>query len=348
MEYISFVASANRRIVLVVCVGAARMAPLSLLYDYAAPCSVIHAPVDEGSAMLYCSILSIAYVGSLYVLVPVQIRHLDRDDARQIRWRGLAALLVSMGSILSYSWLFCSEVNESNITGIWTAFRDILGATGRTLLHTVILYMGPIITEFVRVHNFVQRCDGSVAIARAASVFHASYLRPTFLSIWNPKKDSERWVTLRNLVVAPLTEEVVFRACMVPVLEAALGERKMPARTLTTAVSIVAPLFFGFAHVHHAVLKLRQGQTRSQVLLATTFQFAYTSIFGAYVSYVYLRTRCLTAIVLCHAFCNAMGLPDLSFLSVRSPLYSNRRSLSTAMAVGLSGFILGMTRFDLP
>lgn len=329
--------------------GAARMAPsLSLLYDYAAPCSVIHAPVDAGSAALYCSVLSIAYVGSLYAIVPFQIRLLDRDDARQIRWRGLAALLASLGSIVSYRWLFCSEVNESSVAGIWTALRDILGATGRTLLHAVILYIGPITTAFLRVHDFVQRCDGSVAIDRAASVFHASYLRPTFMSIWNPENDSERWVTLRNLVVAPFTEEVVFRACMVPVLEAALGERKMPARTLVTAVSVVAPLFFGFAHVHHAALKLRQGQSLSQVLLATTFQFAYTSIFGAYLSYVYLRTRCLTAIVLCHAFCNAMGLPDLSFLSVRSPLYSNRRSLSTVLAVGLSGFILGMTRFGLP
>ena len=324
------------------------MEALNRLYYDATPCSRIHVPVELGSATLYCSVLSIAYVSFLYAIVPVQIRLLDRDDARQIRWRCLAVLLASMGSILSYRWLFCSPVNESNGARMGLVFRDILVATGSTMLHTAILYIGPIFSKLVLVHDFVQRSDGAVSIVRGASVFYGNYVRPTFLSIWDPENESERWITLRNLVVAPLTEEVVFRACMVPVLEAALGDRNMTTRTLNTTVSLMAPLVFGFAHVHHAVLKLRQGQTLSQVLLATTFQFAYTSIFGAYVSYVYLRTRSVTAIVLCHAFCNAMGLPDLSFLSIRSPLYSHRRSLATAMAVGLAGFVLGFTRFGLP
>ncbi|NWI13012.1 FACE2 protease, partial [Crypturellus soui] len=55
-----------------------------------------------------------------------------------------------------------------------------------------------------------------------------------------------RW--LRNQVVAPLTEELVFRGCMVPVLLPCTGA----ARAL-----LAGPLFFGLAHFHHVIEQLR-------------------------------------------------------------------------------------------
>jgi prenyl protein peptidase len=38
-------------------------------------------------------------------------------------------------------------------------------------------------------------------------------------------------------------------------------------------------------------------------------QFSYTSLFGALVNFLFLRTGSLLAVVLVHAFCNSMGLP---------------------------------------
>lgn len=166
-------------------------------------------------------------------------------------------------------------------------------------------------------------------------------MHPT-LSLMNallcPNNEAMRWVCLRHLLVAPLTEEIVFSVCMVPVLEST----DMSA----LRVSLMAPLFFGVAHVHHACLKLREGKNQwTHVLLATIFQFAYTSIFGAFASYAFIKTRSLLAVTICHAFCNGMGLPDLSFLNSKSLLHRYRIGLAVAMMAGLVGFILGITSF---
>ena len=41
-------------------------------------------------------------------------------------------------------------------------------------------------------------------------------------------------------------------------------------------------------------------------------QLTYTSLFGAYSSYLFLRTGFLIGPLLAHVFCNAMGLPDFT------------------------------------
>ncbi|KAJ1458032.1 hypothetical protein M885DRAFT_416665, partial [Pelagophyceae sp. CCMP2097] len=94
-------------------------------------------------------------------------------------------------------------------------------------------------------------------------------------------------------VIGPATEEVVFRSCMVPLLlETDLGL----GRTI-----FCSPLFFGRANAGMA-------------LLETAVQFAYTTLFGAYTTFVFVRTGHVAAAVACHVFCNVMGLPDLAFV----------------------------------
>jgi hypothetical protein len=48
-------------------------------------------------------------------------------------------------------------------------------------------------------------------------------------------------------------------------------------------------------------------------------QLTYTTLFGWYAAYVFLRTGMLAPCFLVHAYCNAMGLPDLSFLAQPAP-----------------------------
>uniref|UniRef100_A0A672QZ03 CAAX prenyl protease 2 n=1 Tax=Sinocyclocheilus grahami TaxID=75366 RepID=A0A672QZ03_SINGR len=93
-----------------------------------------------------------------------------------------------------------------------------------------------------------------------------------------------RW--LRNQVVAPLTEELVFRACMLPML--------VPCAGPSTAI-FTCPLFFGVGWGKHIM-----------------FQFSYTAVFGAYTAFIFIRTGHLVGPVLCHSFCNYMGFPALS------------------------------------
>ncbi|PRD23918.1 UNVERIFIED_CONTAM: CAAX prenyl protease 2 [Trichonephila clavipes] len=98
-------------------------------------------------------------------------------------------------------------------------------------------------------------------------------------------------VWLRNHVVAPFFEEFTFRACMLPILVPCFGYKNSV---------ILCPFFFGIV-----------------------FQFAYTTVFGAYSTYLFLRTGHVAAPVIVHAFCNHMGFPDFGqLLTVERPKQS--------------------------
>ena len=74
---------------------------------------------------------------------------------------------------------------------------------------------------------------------------------------------------------------------------------------------LLTPLYFGIAHIHHfyEFTLTNQRTPLGPALAITLFQFSYTVIFGWYASFVFLRTGSLLAVVLCHSFCNWMGLP---------------------------------------
>ncbi|KAL0338617.1 UNVERIFIED_CONTAM: CAAX prenyl protease 2 [Sesamum angustifolium] len=99
----------------------------------------------------------------------------------------------------------------------------------------------------------------------------------------------------RNYFVAPLTEELVFRACMIPLL--------LCGGFSTYTVIFLCPIFFSLG-----------------------VQLGYTVIFGAYASFLLVRTGHLTAPLIAHIFCNFMGLPVI--VSRRSGQEVRRRGLS--------------------
>ncbi|XP_017898612.1 PREDICTED: type 2 DNA topoisomerase 6 subunit B-like isoform X5 [Capra hircus] len=135
-----------------------------------------------------------------------------------------------------------------------------------------------------------------------------------------------RW--LRNQVIAPLTEELVFRACMLPMLA--------PCTGLGPAV-FTCPLFFGVAHFHHIFEQLRFRQSSvGSIFLSAAFQFSYTAVFGAYTAFLFIRTGHLIGPVLCHSFCNYMGFPAVC-AALEHP---QRRPLLAGYALGVGLFLL--------
>ncbi|XP_054426537.1 CAAX prenyl protease 2 isoform X3 [Pteronotus mesoamericanus] len=135
-----------------------------------------------------------------------------------------------------------------------------------------------------------------------------------------------RW--LRNQVIAPLTEELVFRACMLPMLA--------PCTGLGPAV-FTCPLFFGVAHFHHIFEQLRFRQSSvGSIILSAAFQFSYTAVFGAYTAFLFIRTGHLIGPVLCHSFCNYMGFPAVC-AALEHP---QRRPLLAGYALGVGLFLL--------
>lgn len=116
----------------------------------------------------------------------------------------------------------------------------------------------------------------------------------------------------RNQVVAPLSEEWTFRACMLPLL--------LQCFAPTTAI-FVCPLFFGVAHFHHVVERIKMGMGIKHALFISCewkspiianpgigtspkrrgifygicasisgFQSAYTTLFGAYAAFLFAKT----------------------------------------------------------
>lgn len=134
---------------------------------------------------------------------------------------------------------------------------------------------------------------------------------------WSPSTLKEgfwdSWIGYRNLVIAPASEELVFRALTIPLF--------LLAKTSATRIVFVTPLVFGLAHLHHLFAFL-QSRTPSYQrfpplgvwfngLLLSAFQFAYTSLFGFFAAFVFLRTGNLWAVIVAHSFCNKMGVPRL-------------------------------------
>ena len=111
----------------------------------------------------------------------------------------------------------------------------------------------------------------------------------------------------RNYVVGPVTEELLFRSCLIPL------HLLSPWADSPKKLVFLTPLYFGIAHVHHFYeFRLSHPDTpRLQAILRTIFQFGFTTVFGWYTSYIFLRTGNVYAVILIHTFCNYMGFPKL-------------------------------------
>lgn len=109
-------------------------------------------------------------------------------------------------------------------------------------------------------------------------------------------------------------------------------------QTFQPSVAIlITPLFFGIAHFHHLIEHLRQGMRKSLAIQMSCVQFAYTSIFGIYSAYLFLRTGHFVAPFIAHAFCNHMGLPDVQeLLGQPEP---RKRLLIKLYVAGLIGWL---------
>lgn len=83
------------------------------------------------------------------------------------------------------------------------------------------------------------------------------------------------------------------------------------ARASIRETVFLSPVLFGLAHFHHFYeFRLSYpGVPIFAALARSVFQLGFTTVFGAYATFVYIRTGSLLAVCLVHAFCNAMGLP---------------------------------------
>lgn len=276
-----------------------------------------------------CLGIACTYVGSLYLWRDV--RGLPRDHPKVIRrrfaslaatcavawtplWRALRAdpapevVLRALGeSPLLHSRQVPASLSLVRALGLEVGFPPLLGAAtsvAATLGLTAALFLGPLTTLYL---------DGEL-VPRFADALRLDSIHK-----------------VRNLVVAPATEEFAFRSCMAPLL------LYSGAASVRTAV-FTSPLFFGVAHAHHfADLRRRVGNT-SAALVAVACQFAYTTIFGWFATFAFLRTGHILGPVASHVFCNVVGFPDVA----RAASHRERKLVGVAYAAGIAAFAWGL------
>lgn len=132
-------------------------------------------------------------------------------------------------------------------------------------------------------------------------------------------------IVVRNLAVAPLTEEVVFRACLCCLLAAG----KQPLQTII----FCAPLFFGMCHLHHMLdMVHHRGFSWKAAACTQAFQFSYSYVFGVLATCIFMSTASLSSPLLLHVACNWIGFPNFHALWTDPA----RRILLTAYVIGIA------------
>ncbi|KAG5313645.1 FACE2 protease, partial [Acromyrmex insinuator] len=276
------------------------------------------------TAILACLALSIVYVASLYVWSSPH----NREHPSTIKKRFFSVFIMTLVSPISLYFGLNDKILQKitiwEILGLrWTG---LIQATVISLLLTMILFLGPLSLQ------------GFSGLWRL-------YTEPMY---WLASVQTLTW--WRNQVVAPLSEEWTFRACMLPLL--------LQCFTPTTAI-FVCPLFFGVAHFHHVVERVKMGMSIKHALFISCFQSTYTTLFGAYAAFLFARTGRIillffvlkllakkvfrfhifflghfVAPFVAHSFCNHMGFPDLSEIAAyKNPL--KRAGLMCLFVIGL-------------
>ncbi|XP_077241252.1 farnesylated protein-converting enzyme 2 isoform X2 [Tasmannia lanceolata] len=262
--------------------------------------------MEEGSiskpvAVIACTGMAVFYVAILYS--PTLVLRLPPPTSLNnfmIR-RFICALVSSIASII-----LCSHLLS------WCAMVFPLSLTS-------LLYAGSFVSKCLFLMS--ARKEDELCEACSFECFKITFQR--FLDwIHSTASNVLAW---RNYVVAPLTEELVFRACMIPLL--LCGGFK------TYSVVFLSPIFFSLAHLNHfSELYCQQNYPFSKAAQTVGLQLGYTVIFGWYASFLFIRTGHLLASIVAHIFCNMMGLPIL--------LSSRGKGVTiTASVAGLAGFL---------
>ncbi|CAL9736048.1 CAAX prenyl protease 2 [Monosporozyma servazzii] len=242
--------------------------------------------------------ISISYVLAIYFSTSQHVSHKQRNEPQIIRQRMknimiicginvvLVPLIVSMysGKPFSECLLQIGIVGGYHFNGVWDIKQSIVDCV-KVITLVAILYVGPLIDLCL---HYVYTND---------SMWYD--LCDNFNDIWG----------VRNYVFAPISEELVYTSMLLGCHIAMEPRSQLPWTKLLLEPSV----YFGIAHVHHAWEMYQDGDYKFvQIVLITTFQAIYTTMFGTFSNYIFLRHGgSLYSCILVHTMCNLLGVPAL-------------------------------------
>ncbi|SCV01026.1 LAME_0G13564g1_1 [Lachancea meyersii CBS 8951] len=271
--------------------------------------------------------VSVSYIAAIHLWSGnIRAYKIRRDDPRVIKSRLRRVSCISLVNLVLVPWLISNFSTTpfkkvffslgllpgryvDGDLGLVLALQVYLSDILRALKLACILYCGPLLDNSL--YYLLVPGEGFKSLVQD--------LKNETLSIWG----------FRNYVFGPLTEELFFTSmvtnCML---------LTQPGSATLTSLLWISPLFFGLAHVHHGWEMHSTGLYGLPQIMATVLlQFTYTTIFGAFTNFVFMRTgRNFWCCVFLHTFANYMGLPQGSELAVW--LDSNYRSTSLRSFLG--------------
>ena len=241
----------------------------------------------------------------------------DRDSPKNIRKR-IAVLAIAVGIGVCVTFMVHPRGSKAIDLSVSTSLTKCLRVT-------VFLFLGPLF----------EKCVDAVRCGRSA-VIEWMLLR----------KDGSMWSLLRNVLVAPILEEILFRGIVLAFLDCH-----------PRSVQVVTSAFiFSVCHLHHvvnnAVISFRhdtkdfpndayQRELKAwkcalrQTVSQSSICFVFGLLSGAF--YVTVAERSIWATAAAHAFCNLIGPPSFRFVSKSSGEPAWQRVTEGAM------YVVGLT-----
>ena len=152
------------------------------------------------------------------------------------------------------------------------------------ILATFLLFVGPMLQNYLQIQKIVMRVPDK-----------EKYVK---LMIKNKIKQ----FPIVDVIVAPIIEEFLYRYCN--------GNLWINAEISTLKIIFVSPLIFGLAHFHHFFETPDLKHKWKKALLRVLIQVGFTSLFGFWNQFCWVKTHGLLTCILLHAFCNYMQFPD--------------------------------------
>ncbi|KAL1224327.1 CAAX prenyl protease 2 [Cardamine amara subsp. amara] len=271
-------------------------------------------------AVAACVAMALFYVLILYA--PTVILRLPSASSYSnfmIR-RFICAAISTVASLVFTAFILPIKSWEGSfILGVYGIRRDHLWqGVVYPLLLTSLIYAGSLVLELLLfLESWKENCGGCCS----SFSYIKSLVQTTSTLVLTGASNVSLW---RNLIVAPVTEELVFRACMIPLLLCA-GFR------IYSAI-LLCPILFSLAHLNHfREMYIRHNRSYLMASLVVGLQLGYTVIFGSYASFLLIRTGHITAPLFAHIFCNYMGLPV--------PYARGKGLVTAAFLIGVVGFI---------
>lgn len=157
------------------------------------------------------------------------------------------------------------------------------------ILSTIALFFGPIIQNIFTFYN-----DDYPYLYRNSIKNYLIHLQREIFD----------FETFKTIIIGPLTEEMIYRSFACTLWEKS-GISKMK-------IIFALPFIFGVSHLNKVFLTKSLTNITLRDFLPYIVVLIYTTLFGWWESFVWLKTHSYLTCVFLHAFCNYMQFPNFA------------------------------------